>query len=344
MDITALNSTKALRKHVLVWMCLFFGSVSLFFSALNVFSGVYLLGFLELCFSIYCLYTIHHLSKHALRFWQSVVMCVLVCIIVLYANYISEPKYGLFVWSFALPVLCYLLMGKRYGIFFSGTVLFIQSLILLSKSSPDPIVNLNMAINLLLAYVSIWTVSHIFEGSRALSSKRLKNLALLDPLTGAGNRLSMNHYFEVELVDKTNTYLFLLDLDYFKQINDKFGHDVGDKVLTEIATLLRITLAKGYVFRVGGEEFAVIHSFNSKDEALFAAEKLRKTVEKTPFNIEGHAIKLTISIGVADYQANPSLESIFIAADKQLYKAKRLGRNKVYASSKEQLKQIEVPA
>ena len=154
----------------------------------------------------------------------------------------------------------------------------------------------------------------------------------------------MNHYFEVELVDKTNTYLFLLDLDYFKQINDKFGHDVGDKVLTEIATLLRITLAKGYVFRVGGEEFAVIHSFNSKDEALFAAEKLRETVEKTPFNIEGHAIKLTISIGVADYQANPSLESIFIAADKQLYKAKRLGRNKVYASSKEQLKQIEVPA
>ncbi|MDC9503934.1 GGDEF domain-containing protein, partial [Pseudoalteromonas sp. Angola-18] len=106
MDITALNSTKALRKHVLVWMCLFFGSVSLFFSALNVFSGVYLLGFLEFCFSIYCLYTIHHLSKHALRFWQSVVMCVLVCIIVLYANYISEPKYGLFVWSFALPVLC----------------------------------------------------------------------------------------------------------------------------------------------------------------------------------------------------------------------------------------------
>ena len=98
------------------------------------------------------------------------------------------------------------------------------------------------------------------------------------------------------------------------------------------------------MLRVGGEEFAVIHCFNSKDEALFAAEKLRETVEKTSFNIEGHAIKLTISIGVADYQANPSLESIFIAADKQLYKAKRLGRNKVYASSKEQLKQIEVPA
>ncbi|TMN83217.1 MULTISPECIES: GGDEF domain-containing protein [unclassified Pseudoalteromonas] len=344
MDITALNSTKALRKHVLVWMCLFFGSVSLFFSVLNVFSGVFFLGFLELCFSVYCLYTIYHLNKHALRFWQSVVMCVLVCIIVLYANLISAPKYGLFVWSFALPVLCYLLMGKRYGIFFSGTVLVIQSLTLFSKYTGESIVNFNMAINLLLAYVSIWTVSHIFEGSRALSSKRLKNLALLDPLTGAGNRLSMNHYFEVELIDKTNTYLFLLDLDYFKQINDKFGHDVGDKVLTEIATLLRITLAKGYVFRVGGEEFAVIHSFDSKENALLAAEKLRATVEKTEFNIDGKKIKLTISVGVASHQVNSSLESIFIAADKQLYKAKRLGRNKVYAHSKEHKNSELIPA
>ena len=70
-------------------------------------------------------------------------------------------------------------------------------------------------------------------------------------------------------------YLFLVDLDYFKQINDKYGHDVGDKVLIEVATLLKVTFAKGYVFRVGGEEFALISSFNSEHAELAVAEKVR---------------------------------------------------------------------
>ncbi|MGJ8675550.1 MAG: GGDEF domain-containing protein, partial [Pseudoalteromonas sp.] len=149
-------------------------------------------------------------------------------------------------------------------------------------------------------------------------------------LTGAGNRLSMSHYFEVELQDKSQLFLFLLDLDFFKQVNDKYGHDVGDKVLVEIAALLRVTLAKGYVFRVGGEEFALLSSFKNADDAFAAAEKLRSIVETTNIDIDGKVINLTISIGVTEYKNGQTLLEFVNLADKELYKAKRLGRNKVY--------------
>ncbi len=128
------------------------------------------------------------------------------------------------------------------------------------------------------------------------------------------------------------------------------SHGAGRK-MSRKETIRNITLGAfaGAVILAGGsfvlsEVSADVDVVEKTTRIERLAEKLRETVEKTQFNIESHAIKLTISIGVADYQANSSLESIFIAADKQLYKAKRLGRNKVYASSKEQLKQIEVPA
>ncbi|ALQ10190.1 GGDEF domain-containing protein [Pseudoalteromonas fuliginea] len=331
MDIAALNSTKVLRWNVLRWMCFCFGSLSAIFSAFNLtVNNFYTLGYLEICFSLYCLYTFIRLGKQALQAWQSIVMCALITLIVVFGTYIATPKNGVFIWSFALPILYYLLLGKYAGVILSASLLSLQSIILFEKSPLLPFTTFNLSLNLSLTYISIWAVSHIFEVSRAHSSKRLKNLALLDPLTGAGNRLSMSHYFEVELQDKSQLFLFLLDLDFFKQVNDKYGHDVGDKVLVEIAALLRVTLAKGYVFRVGGEEFALLSSFKNADDAFAAAEKLRSIVETTNIDIDGKVINLTISIGVTEYKNGQTLLEFVNLADKELYKAKRLGRNKVY--------------
>jgi len=241
-----------------------------------------------------------------------------------------------FVWSFALPILYYLLLGKQYGVIFSANLLVIQVFILGSKSTLAPFENFNLSLNLICAYFSIWAISHVFEGSRSHFSKRLKNLALLDPLTGAGNRLSMNHYFEVELQDKSQLYLFLLDLDFFKQINDEHGHGVGDQVLIEVATLLRVELPRGYVFRVGGEEFALFSAFANEEAALNTAEQIRARFENTTFDIDGLAINVTTSIGVAKFKSTNSLESFVNQADKQLYKAKQFGRNKVYCKFKQE--------
>ncbi|MBQ4857629.1 GGDEF domain-containing protein [Pseudoalteromonas sp. MMG007] len=318
-------------------MCLCFGFLSFAFAVFNLTANNFaLLGYIEVFFSIYCLFTYISLLRRPLRFWQSIVMCALITLIVILATALATPHNGVFVWSFALPILFYLLLGKQYGVLLSASLLVIQSYILGTKSSLSPFTTFNLSLNLMCVYLSIWAISHVFEGSRAQFSRRLRNLALLDPLTGAGNRLSMNHYFEVELQDKSQLYVFLLDLDFFKEVNDKHGHAVGDQVLVEVATLLRVALGRGYVFRVGGEEFALFSSFSDKEAALNAAEKIRADIESKQFDIDGLNINITTSIGIAKFRSSNSLEELVNQADKQLYKAKRYGRNKVYCKFKKE--------
>lgn len=331
MDIAALNSTKSLRKDVLKGMCLCFGFLSIVFATLNLIANNFLLlGCLEICFSVYCLFTYISLTHRSLQFWQAVVMCALITLIVILATSLAPPRNAVFVWSFVLPTLYYLLLGKRYGVILSACLLVIQAFILGTGSTLSASETFNLSLNLVCAYFSVWAISHVFEGSRSNFSKRLKNLALLDPLTGAGNRLSMKHYFEVELQDRSQLYILLLDLDFFKQVNDEHGHGVGDQVLIEVATLLRVLLPRGYVFRVGGEEFALFSSFINEEMALNAAEKIRTYIENTDFVIDGLMINVTTSIGVAKYKNANTLEDFVDQADKQLYKAKSYGRNKVY--------------
>lgn len=332
MDIAALNTTKALRGGVLKWISLCLGCFALLLAGINfTLSSSYTLASLELGFSVYCFYTFIRLGKHALQAWQSIVMCILLTFIVVVATYITTHLNGTFVWALTLPVLYYLLLGKRFGFICSATLLTLQIIIFFDKSSLAPFTSLSLTLNLLFAYSIIWVTAHIFEGSRAEFSKRLKKLALLDPLTGAGNRLAMQNYFEVDLQKKAQAYLFLLDLDFFKQINDEYGHDIGDKVLIAVALKLKKTFAKGYVFRIGGEEFALIGSFQSEQAALAMAETLRLEVESEAIRLDGHRINLTTSIGVSAFQPEQTLPEVIKAADKQLYKAKKRGRNSVYA-------------
>jgi len=253
-----------------------------------------------------------------------------VTLVILCGTFLAPLKNGLFLWAFSLPILYYLLLGRKYGILLSATLLVMQSSVLLYKLPSPYFSSFNLALNLLFIYIIIWVISHVFEGNRAEFSKRLKNLALLDPLTGAGNRLSMSHYFEVEIKDKSQLYLFLIDLDHFKQINDEYGHDVGDKVLVELATLFRITFAKGYVFRVGGEEFSLMSNFDSAQSALAMAENLRQAVANQYIEANGITINLTASVGVVKYQQQ-NLAELIAQADKQLYKAKDAGRNAVFS-------------
>lgn len=329
MDIAALNSTKTLRKQVLEWMCICFGCLSLIFAGFNLtVNHLYAIGVLEVGFTLLCLYIFKQSKLHHAKRWHAISMCLSITTIVLFGSYLAPLKNGLFLWIFILPTLYYLLLGRRYGLVLSATLLILQAAILSQKLPTSAFAGINLGLNLLFIYTSMWAISHVFEANRAKFSNRLRSLALLDPLTGAGNRLSMNHFFEIELKDKSQLYLFLLDLDYFKQINDKYGHEVGDKVLVELTTQLRVIFAKGYVFRVGGEEFALMGMFESPQAALAMAEKLRFGVATKPINASTQQLNLTASVGVVRYQQQ-SLAELIDQADKQLYKAKAAGRNTV---------------
>lgn len=122
----------------------------------------------------------------------------------------------------------------------------------------------------------------------------------------------------------------LLDLDNFKQVNDKYGHNVGDKTLTNIATFLKESLPTGSVLgRWGGDEFIMVIQASNMMDVSRKALKLRRAAEKTPMPIDNGEINITVTIGVTQLTDSSELESAIGAADKLLYEGKKAGRNKV---------------
>jgi len=170
-------------------------------------------------------------------------------------------------------------------------------------------------------------------------------MAFGDELTGLPSRRALNE----ALLRLGNRYtVAMIDIDFFKKFNDKFGHDVGDQALKMVASKLSEVRGGGKAFRYGGEEFTVIFSNKSADQARPHLEKVRKTIEKAGFTVRrrgrprGKAGKsegprgarqrviVTVSIGAAERDdRNVTPEQVIQAADKALYRAKQGGRNRV---------------
>ncbi len=122
----------------------------------------------------------------------------------------------------------------------------------------------------------------------------------------------------------------VIDIDHFKKINDTYGHDVGDKVLKQMSDLCGRSLrANDFIGRLGGEEFVIALLYTDQVTALLTAERLRQTIAKAKFNVEGAKIQMTISIGVSSLEnADDTLDTILKSGDKAMYRAKDLGRNR----------------
>ena len=161
--------------------------------------------------------------------------------------------------------------------------------------------------------------------------------AITDPLTKLYNRKYFSKVLDRQIkLSKRYDYSFsliLYDIDHFKRINDEFGHPTGDRVLIQLATLLK---EHGRdvddIFRLGGEEFAIIAPESNLSQAVIIAEKYRALTEKADFAI-GH--KITISAGVSQLTQRDNKESLYKRTDSALYKAKSCGRNCVIASESE---------
>ncbi len=164
----------------------------------------------------------------------------------------------------------------------------------------------------------------------------LTEFALLDPLTGLGNRRSFDNRLRDEVARAarygTALSLAMVDLDGFKEINDGHGHTAGDAVLGRVGTLLcEVMRASDVATRYGGDEFAIILPDTGKTDAWLAAEKLRSAFVDAVVELAGgHKVQVTGSIGVASYSdQNGTAEALLEAADEALYRAKRRGRNRV---------------
>jgi diguanylate cyclase (GGDEF)-like protein len=166
----------------------------------------------------------------------------------------------------------------------------------------------------------------------------LKRVARIDPLTGVNNRLALAEKAS-QLLDRALTTgrpfaALMLDADHFKRINDRFGHDGGDKVLLTLVDSIRASLGRRDVIgRVGGEEFVVLSPDVTLDEAMALGERIRVAVENAQLWIEGEVQQLTVSIGVTISRPEETdTETMLRRADLALYVAKRAGRNRVMSA------------
>jgi len=170
---------------------------------------------------------------------------------------------------------------------------------------------------------------------RSILFREVEELSRVDGLTG----LYLRRYFinrlnnEILLATRYNNVfsLIMIDIDFFKKVNDTYGHIVGDFVLKKLAEiLLEQVKEQGLCSRWGGEEFLVFVPYQTQQEVVQLAEKIRTTVENYIFQYQDKTIKITISCGISFYpQEGKDITTLVEEADKKLYKAKQSGRNKV---------------
>ncbi|MCL2021661.1 MAG: diguanylate cyclase [Betaproteobacteria bacterium] len=186
-----------------------------------------------------------------------------------------------------------------------------------------------------LPYINVY----LREAAPVLEARRLtetlKESSLHDPMTGLNNRRYLEEYVETLLANvrrqQIHLAIMMLDLDYFKMVNDTYGHDAGDSVLKALAGVLKQSVrSSDMVIRYGGEEFLIVLQGTVEPDADQVAENIRSAVEKIRINIGGSILQKTISIGLSDYpKDSATFWQALKFADVALYQAKQTGRNRV---------------
>nr|WP_306667752.1 GGDEF domain-containing protein [Pseudoteredinibacter isoporae] len=259
--------------------------------------------------------------------------------IMMFILFMPNTSPTVFVWIFLLPLISYLTLGSYLGLRFTAAYVACTIVVFLLRFELEMVVlTLSSTLNVVLCCALIWVFSHIYEVNRERSQAQLMKMAAEDSLTSLYNRLRLAEIFEREVrVAQRNEIalsLLLIDVDHFKQVNDRYGHDVGDRILIAVADLIREhSRQTDYGFRVGGEEFCLILSGAGLSAASGVAESLREAIENTEFTEGEEHLSVTVSIGVAEFLLDANdLDGLYRCADQRLYQAKTEGRNRVVGS------------
>lgn len=199
------------------------------------------------------------------------------------------------------------------------------------------VVNALYVFNCMCTFAFITTFSILFMLEMRVSQRKLfeenqmlGKIAGNDALTGLFNRWSMKTELEKAIESENPFCLIMCDIDDFKKINDTYGHNCGDEVLKHIAQLLSSSISKGdFVCRWGGEEFLILLNGYSTEAAEDLADKIRRTILASDTMFEDLTITHTMTMGIATYQKNQTIDSLISKADMKLYIGKRQGKNMV---------------
>ncbi len=200
-------------------------------------------------------------------------------------------------------------------------------------------INSTVMLNILIGmYSIIFIITYIMAIRNKQMQYQMHKMAFYDPVTNLPNRNLLDHHFQRIIQSskaRTKTFaVFFLDLDDFKLVNDKYGHEVGDRFLTQIAETLTRVLDDDRVIisRHGGDEFIILATKTDKQSALLLAEKIRGTFQN-PIVIDGKSITISFSIGISIYPKDGmDMETLINQADQAMYMAKSEGKNDVSLS------------
>jgi diguanylate cyclase (GGDEF)-like protein len=247
-------------------------------------------------------------------------------------------------WIFMTAPVTFFICGLKTGIFnlfvftiFTSCILFIPKEYLDIAYYP-----LDFKFRLLSSFITVSALSALYEYSRESSYKVMREmsdtferLSKIDPLTQLSNRRDANQIIESEqrrlLRNNTELSLIICDIDNFKDINDEYGHDVGDMVLIELAKVFKTCVrSQDTVARWGGEEFLFILPHTNLIQASITAKKIHNTIKiRSPLS-NTHNFDVTVSMGVSTLIDDKNIQSAISCADKNLYKAKHSGKNRTY--------------
>lgn len=228
-------------------------------------------------------------------------------------------------WSYPSIVVAFYILSSRVALFLVS-IFFVTMLVTLWLVAEY----FEFATNVVTLFVTA-TVSYVFAANRFEQRKQLYLLSINDPLTSAGNRRALDDKLEqvisLHLREKVPASLIMLDLDFFKKINDTHGHRAGDEALKKLVSFIRSIIRKhDSVFRYGGEEFIVVAEFSDLAEAEQLAQKIQSSIQQEEF-LPGET--MTVSIGVAEFNGEGNQDDWITRADRALYDAKEAGRNRV---------------
>ena len=185
-----------------------------------------------------------------------------------------------------------------------------------------------------ISYLEQLTRQSAITINRANVYSKVLQYATLDALTNLNNRRQFEVRLKQEIAttkrQKNSLCAMMIDIDFFKKVNDTYGHSSGDAVLRTVAEIIKEHLRESDIpSRYGGEEFAVLLPYTHIEEAKIVGERLRKAVEAASIPIDKKNINVTISMGLAEFNPEETGEELFKRADRALYEAKESGRNKV---------------
>lgn len=328
------DNSHTLRASVLSGVSLFVALVSASFFVHNLLNDKpYPVVIIELILSIYASFTYRITKQNKHKRIHIQIFVYLIVLLAVVGVYVFPFTNGTYVWTVSFPIMLYALLGLKHGQIASGGFLIIQLINIYLSMSAEEFGNIISPLgNLTCCYVTVWIIAHIYEYNRRNIENSLTYLASRDSLTGVHNRLSLTSsfdYFEKNKDKQTSLCLLFIDLDYFKKVNDKFGHDAGDKVLIETASILGKIVGDDNLYRIGGEEFCVTLFDQGSDQAEVVAERLRQLISQHIFRFGDNSIQITLSVGICMYREGDKLSDLLKLADKQLYQAKKNGRNQV---------------